>query len=74
MTHRGASAFKTLPHVGRSTELALLGEWLNDGREEVIRVLTLWATREETSATPRIELGGYLAEYLAGHEGDEVHE
>ena len=30
MTHRGASAFKTLSHVGRSTELALLGEWLND--------------------------------------------
>jgi len=51
-----------------------LGEWLNDGREEVIRVLTVWATREETSATPRIELGAYLDEYLAEHEGDEGHE
>lgn len=30
MTHRGATAFKTLPHVGRASELALLGDWLTD--------------------------------------------
>jgi DNA-binding CsgD family transcriptional regulator/tetratricopeptide (TPR) repeat protein len=30
MTHRGGTAFKTLPHVGRATELSLLGDWLND--------------------------------------------
>jgi hypothetical protein len=48
-----------------------LGEWLNDGQEEVIRVLTLWATREGTSATPRIELGAYLEESLAPQADDE---
>jgi len=30
MTHRGGSTFKSLPHVGRATELALLGDWLTD--------------------------------------------
>lgn len=30
MTHRGGSAFKSLPHVGRASELALLGDWLGD--------------------------------------------
>ena len=30
MTHRGTSTFKSLPHVGRATELALLGDWLTD--------------------------------------------
>ena len=28
--HRGGTAFKTLPHVGRSAELSLLGDWLGD--------------------------------------------
>jgi DNA-binding NarL/FixJ family response regulator len=30
MTHRGGTAFKSLPHVGRSAELAMLGDWLSD--------------------------------------------
>jgi DNA-binding CsgD family transcriptional regulator len=30
MTHRGATAFKTLPHVGRSSELGILTDWLAD--------------------------------------------
>src|SRR5687768_1676299 len=30
MTHKGGSAFKSLPHVGRATELALLSDWLTD--------------------------------------------
>jgi DNA-binding CsgD family transcriptional regulator len=30
MTHRGGTAFKTLPHVGRATELGLLSDWLAD--------------------------------------------
>lgn len=30
MTHRGPTAFKTLPHVGRSAELGVLADWLSD--------------------------------------------
>jgi predicted ATPase len=30
MTHRGGSAFKSLPHVGRASEIALLTDWLAD--------------------------------------------
>jgi DNA-binding NarL/FixJ family response regulator/Tfp pilus assembly protein PilF len=30
MTHRGGTAFKSLPHVGRASELTLLGNWLTD--------------------------------------------
>src|SRR5688572_22701553 len=30
MTHRGGTAFKSLPHVGRASELGLLGDWLMD--------------------------------------------
>lgn len=30
MTHRGGTTFKSLPHVGRATELNLLGDWLTD--------------------------------------------
>jgi DNA-binding CsgD family transcriptional regulator len=30
MTHRGGSAFKSLPHVGRASEIALLTDWLTD--------------------------------------------
>src|SRR5688572_8852641 len=30
MTHRGGTAFKSLPHVGRASELALLSDWLSD--------------------------------------------
>jgi DNA-binding CsgD family transcriptional regulator len=30
MTHRGGTAFKSLPHVGRASELALLSDWLAD--------------------------------------------
>jgi DNA-binding CsgD family transcriptional regulator/tetratricopeptide (TPR) repeat protein len=30
MTHRGGTAFKSLPHVGRASEIALLGDWLSD--------------------------------------------
>ena len=51
-----------------------LGEWLNDSQEEMIRMLTLWALREGTAATPRIELGEYLEEYLDQQAGDEGNE
>jgi DNA-binding CsgD family transcriptional regulator len=30
MTHRGGAAFKSLPHVGRATELSMLSDWLTD--------------------------------------------
>jgi DNA-binding CsgD family transcriptional regulator/tetratricopeptide (TPR) repeat protein len=30
MTHRGGSALKPLPHVGRASEIALLSDWLGD--------------------------------------------
>jgi DNA-binding CsgD family transcriptional regulator len=30
MTHRGGTALKTLPLVGRASELSLLGDWLSD--------------------------------------------
>ncbi len=30
MTHRGATALKTLPHVGRAAEMTLLGDWMTD--------------------------------------------
>ena len=30
MTHRGGTAFRTLPHVGRASELAVLTDWLSD--------------------------------------------
>lgn len=30
MTHRGGSALKQLPHVGRASEIALLSDWLGD--------------------------------------------
>jgi ATP/maltotriose-dependent transcriptional regulator MalT len=30
MTHRGGTAFKTLPHVGRAGELGVLTDWLSD--------------------------------------------
>jgi predicted ATPase len=30
MTHRGGFAFKSLPHVGRASELSMLSEWLGD--------------------------------------------
>jgi len=30
MTHRGTSTLKTLPLVGRTSELALLGDWISD--------------------------------------------
>lgn len=38
---------------------AKVEEWLNDGPEEVVRVLTLWANRRVISgALPRLDLGG----------------
>jgi len=30
MTHRGGTAFRALPHVGRGAEIALLSDWLTD--------------------------------------------
>ena len=37
-------------------------EWMNDGLEEVVRVLTVWATRDpDDPSTPRIDLGNDVA-------------
>ena len=30
MTHRGDTSFRQLPHVGRSSEITLLSDWLAD--------------------------------------------
>jgi hypothetical protein len=46
-------------------------QWLNDGPEEVVRVLTFWA-QEPPGEVPRLELGDVkeLLEELAETYGD----
>jgi len=33
-----------------------VAEWLEDGPEEIVRVLSLWASRRNTEEEPRIEI------------------
>ena len=64
-----------IPAAGQETRLqqffqGKVQDWMNDGEREIVRVLTLWATREGTTAVPRIELEDYLDEYLSQEPAD----
>ena len=65
----------TIPAAGQEARLqqffqGRVQEWMSDGEREIVRILTLWATREGTTAVPRIELGDYLEEYLGQEPPD----